>query len=223
MRWVKLGFGVAVLSLLAWNLRAQVATQRKLDALAAVPAPPAVVTPPAESPQVALSEKDAAYVIEAPDILTIDARGPKFRQLDGQHIVRPDGTIGLGEFGNVSVADLTLAAARKKLNDHLSKFADRPTAELRVHTVNSKAYYVIAEFGDGEQVTKRPCLGNETVLDAVGAEERKDRKMRVWVARKTPKSDDQVLPVDLAGILNGNTKTNYQLLPGDRVYLLAAK
>ena len=107
----------------------------------------------------------------------------------------------------------------KELSDHLSKSADRPTAELSVHTTNSKEYYVIANFGEGEQVTRRPYCGNETVLDALGVEDAKGRKLHVWVARKMPNSDDQVLPVDVAGIRGGRTKTNYQLVPGDRVYL----
>ena len=46
---------------------------------------------------------------------------------------------------------------------------------------------------------------------------------KIWVARPAPSDcgHDQILPVDWCGITrHGQVKTNYQLLPGDRVYIL---
>jgi hypothetical protein len=44
----------------------------------------------------------------------------------------------------------------------------------------------------------------------------------MWVARPTPaeKGEDHVLPVDYVAITQGLTDTNYQLLPGDRLYIV---
>jgi polysaccharide export outer membrane protein len=46
------------------------------------------------------------------------------------------------------------------------------------------------------------------------------------VARRTPNCDqpEQILPVDYIGLTqHGITRTNYQILPGDRVYVRADK
>jgi polysaccharide biosynthesis/export protein len=95
-----------------------------------------------------------------------------------------------------------------------------------VFAFNSKWYYVITDFaGSGEQVVRLPATGNETVLDAIsqiGGLSPVSSK-RIWVARPAPAgSPDQVLPVDWKGITRrAQTATNYQVLPNDRVYVMA--
>ena len=74
-------------------------------------------------------------------------------------------------------------------------------------------------------VVKLPATGNETVLDAVaqvnGLIAVSDAH-RIWVARPGPDGCESVLPVDWNGITAcGKTGTNYQILPGDRVYVKA--
>src|SRR5262249_2206044 len=49
-------------------------------------------------------------------------------------------------------------------------------------------------------------------------------RRKIWVARPAPANQEclQVLPVDwLAIVQGGATRTNYQLFPGDRVYIKA--
>ena len=49
-------------------------------------------------------------------------------------------------------------------------------------------------------------------------------RRRIWVARPAPANHEclQILPVDwLAIVQGGATRTNYQLFPGDRVYIKA--
>jgi len=95
-----------------------------------------------------------------------------------------------------------------------------------VYAYNSKFYYVITDFaGSGEQVVRLPHTGNETVLDSVslvgGLSAVSSKK--IWVARPAPTDcgNDQILPVDWCGITRrGQVKTNYQLMPYDRVYIL---
>ena len=100
--------------------------------------------------------------------------------------------------------------------------------QVDVLIYNSKFYYVITDFaGAGEQVARLPHTGNETVLDAMsligGLSAVSSRK--IWVARPSPTEcgHDQILPVDWCGITRrGEVKTNYQLMPFDRIYVLSA-
>src|SRR5207244_1516438 len=97
-----------------------------------------------------------------------------------------------------------------------------------VQSYNSKFYYVIYDGGRyGEQIIKLPITGGETVLDAI-AELRElpasSSTHRIWVARPVPAQVGcrQILPVDWAAITEGGSAvTNYQLMPGDRVYVKA--
>ena len=92
---------------------------------------------------------------------------------------------------------------------------------LDVTARNSKAYYVVLTGGSGrEHVTRLPITGNETVLDAVrqaGVVAVTD----VWITRPGENGKpDQTLPVDWTAITrHGKTETNYQILPGDRLYV----
>ena len=95
---------------------------------------------------------------------------------------------------------------------------------------NSKRFYVIFDgAGLGEQVIPQPITGSETVLDAVAAVNGLPSvasKRNIWVARRTPHPDcpEQILVVDWVGITqHGLTTTNYQIMPGDRVYVKAQR
>ena len=47
---------------------------------------------------------------------------------------------------------------------------------------------------------------------------------RIWIARPTPGGCDQRLVVNWADITEkGETKTNYQIMPGDRIYMAENK
>jgi hypothetical protein len=90
---------------------------------------------------------------------------------------------------------------------------------------NSKFYYIVTEgAGFGDQMVRIPVTGNETVLDAmaqIGGLQQVSSK-RIWIARPAPKDSacDQILPVDWQAITRGaSTATNYQLMPGDRIFV----
>ena len=90
---------------------------------------------------------------------------------------------------------------------------------------NSKVYYVITQgAGMGDNLRRFSITGNETVLDAMsqinGLSQLSSTK--IWIARPAPGNVrcDQILPVDWAAITQGgSTATNYQVLPGDRVFI----
>ncbi len=160
------------------------------------------------------------------DVYVALAETKVIQQIRGDHLVRQDGTIGLGTYGSVYVTGLTIAEAKAKIEKHLEKFLFRPQLSVDIAGFNSHVYYVIYEFpGTGEFVFRMPITGNETVLDALGNLRFLPAgvsKRRIWVARPAPAKccRTQILPVDWQAITrNGSTATNYQLLPGDRVYV----
>ena len=115
--------------------------------------------------------------------------------------------------------------AREAVEEHLSEFIEDPRVSLDVLVYNSKVFYVITEGGGfGDQVVRIPITGNETVLDAmsqIGGLSRVSSK-KIWISRPAPHGMgcDQVLPIDWEAITKGAvTSTNYQLLPGDRIFV----
>jgi polysaccharide export outer membrane protein len=150
------------------------------------------------------------------------------QQIRGEHLVRPDGTIGLGTYGAVYVAGMRLDQVKRAVEMHLSNFLLNPQISVDVFAYNSKKYYVIFDGGGyGQQVVAFPATGNETVLDAIsnvyGLSPVSSKKY-IWVARPAPCGHGcaQVLPVNWRAITEGgDTCTNYQLFPGDRLYVRA--
>ena len=146
------------------------------------------------------------------------------QQIAGEHTIGPDGYITLGSYGRVYVNGLTIDECRDAIEFHLSKHLDHPQVAVDVFSYNSKAYFVIFHStGLGERVLKYPFTGNETVLDAIANTEglQPNSSKRIWVARPLPNSNKPVvLPVDWVDITAyGKPDTNYQLLPGDRVFV----
>lgn len=143
--------------------------------------------------------------------------------------VRPDGTISLGSYGAVHLAGLTEPQARTAIEEHLSEFLMKPEIFLEVSPENNKAFYLVVErsAGEGESVTRVPLTGRENVLEVLSVIDGiplDANSHRMWIARPAPAEADcdQVLMVDWAGIVQrGRTATNYQLLPGDRLYIKA--
>lgn len=202
--------------------------------------PPKPIHPPIHGAPVPKEfEKRAlsSYVVEPPDILLIQATQAvalKTQPLEGSHLVRPDGTIGLGIYGDAFVAGKTLEQIKdgiaRLLKERASKdlTVEQIKLELQVDVVayNSKFYYVITDGGGyGQQVYRLPITGNETVLDAisqVGGLPLVASKKNIWVARATPHDchHPKILPVDwLAITQRGCAHTNYQMFPGDRLYV----
>jgi polysaccharide export outer membrane protein len=168
-------------------------------------------------------------VLTGPKVVVALAQTRGLQQLvRGEHLVRPDGTISLGVYGCAYVAGLNLCQAREAIEHYLSRFLLNPQISLDILGFNSKVYYIIFDGGGyGQQVYRMPVTGNETVLDAIGLVNGLPAvasRKKIWVARPSPADCgcDQVLPVDWNAVTQGgSTATNYQLLPGDRLYVKA--
>ncbi len=168
------------------------------------------------------------YGIKPPAVSVALRQTHALPQIRGEHLVRMDGTVSLGTYGDVYVAGLTLAGARLAIEALLSGELLNPRVTVDVAAYNSKVYYVIYDGGGrGQEVVKLPLAGGETVLDAISALHglpAASSTKRIWIARPVPGQVGcrQILPVDWDAITEGGaTNTNYQLFPGDRVYVKA--
>jgi polysaccharide export outer membrane protein len=164
-------------------------------------------------------------VLGNPDVSVQLAHTAGTQPLTGQYIVGPDGTINLRQYGTLHVAGKTITEIRVALQKQLAQYFDSPEVSVDVIAFNSKAFYVITEgAGLGDNVHRIPITGNETVLDAISTVNGLSQvsSTQVWVARPAPGGFgcQQILPVDYMAITRGGSSaTNYQILPGDRVYI----
>jgi polysaccharide biosynthesis/export protein len=150
------------------------------------------------------------------------------QQIAGQHLVAPDGTVTLGIYGSVSVVGMTIAQARAAIEQHLSQYLENPEVSVDVFAYNSKVYYIVTQgAGMGDGVYSMPIKGNETVLDAISQINglRNVSSKKIWIARPTDEPGKvQVLPVKWEDITaQASANTNYQILPGDRVFIAEDK
>ncbi|CAN5786266.1 hypothetical protein BH23PLA1_BH23PLA1_14770 [soil metagenome] len=183
------------------------------------------------------------YVVEPPDLIRVEVlEALPGRPITGELLVRPDGSISLNFYGEVYVAGLTPREIKEKVVVHLRQFlADEvlglvvidpddvtknkeiPPAEsdrvfVDVTAYNSKVYYV-----QGDVVTsgRFHVTGSETVLDAItwagGLLPSADPE-GIRLVRPSPPGGEEILPIDFDAIVHkGDTATNYQIRPGDRI------
>ena len=164
-------------------------------------------------------------ILKNPEVSVQLARASGTQPITGTYLVGPDGTINLRQYGSVHVAGHTLREAKLKTEQHLSQYLDSPEVSLDVAGYNSKVYYIITEgAGQGDNVVRVPVTGNETVLDAIsqirGLSQLSSKN--IWIARPAPGGFgcEQILPVDWDAITRGAvTATNYQVMPGDRIFV----
>ncbi len=146
------------------------------------------------------------------------------QRISGEHMVGPDGTITLGQYGSISVVGLTLDEVRQAVAQHLNAYFANPLVSVSVFAFNSKVYYIVTQGGGlGDNLVRLPYTGNETVIDALSQINGLSyvSSSRMWIARPDRDSQtSQILPVDWEGITQrADVETNYQVLPGDRLYI----
>ncbi len=182
------------------------------------------------------------YVVEPPDIIVVEVlEALPGRPISGERLVQPDGKISLGFYGTVYVAGLTTLEIKEKVVLHLRQFLSDNVLGLQgfkdekafevdpdksnrvfvdVASYNSKVYYVQGDVGSPGRL---PITGNETVLDALiyaGGLIPTASVPNIRLVRPAPPGAccEQTLPINYAAIVNaGDSTTNYQLMPGDRV------
>lgn len=173
--------------------------------------------------------KHLKAILRAPEVSITLAQSAGQQPVAGEHVVGPDGTVNLGTYGRVYVAGMTIRQARQAIEEQLGKSLLNPKVSVDVFAYNSKVYYVITQgAGLGDQLSRYPATGNETVLDAIAQVNGLSRlaSKKIWIARPAPGGVgcDQVLPVKWNDITAGAaTQTNYQVLPGDRIFIAEDK
>jgi len=164
-------------------------------------------------------------VLQRPEVSVQLARTAGTAPLTGEFLVGPDGTVNLKQYGVLHVAGKTVTEIRLELQKHLAQYFDTPEVSVDVRQFNSKVFYVITEgAGMGDNVRRVPSTGNDTVLDALSAVNGLSQvsSAQIWIARPAPGAFgcEQILPVDYAAIAKGgSTATNYQIMPGDRLFI----
>lgn len=184
--------------------------------------------------------------MEAGDVLVIepnDFNSPI--RLSSDQTVQQDGTIELGTYGRLQVVGLPIEEIQNQVQTLIAKHEiDRRKAnvELASHTgEGSSSPENLDDFGVTVRLVSQesgwfyvmgevnapgsyPLVGNETVLDAIilaGGLSDRGNDHKIILTR--PQMDGQprsILPVCYQQILQlGDVSTNYQLQPGDRIYV----
>jgi polysaccharide export outer membrane protein len=178
------------------------------------------------------------YRVEPGDVLVVepDSFDTSIR-LPSDQPVQLDGTIQLGRFGQLSVAGKSLPEIEREVrqlikrqlldetSDGLEESEERRAADasvsVRLLSRESKVFYVIGEVNAPGAY---PLVGRETILDAImtagGLTDRANEHKLIFVRPTGPEECRLVLPVCYRQIVQlGDTSTNYQVKPGDRIYV----
>lgn len=163
------------------------------------------------------------YVVEPGDVLLVqpaDLDSPV--RLPGDQPVLPDGTINLGRYGRVKVAGMIVDEIEAAVRGQIEvEKKDVGPITVRLVTRISKVYYVLGEVNSPGAFSLN---GRETVLDgiiAAGGLTDSASRQQIILSRPThPDGCRVVLPICYREIVQlGDTSTNYQLAPGDRIFV----
>jgi polysaccharide export outer membrane protein len=186
---------------------------------------------------------DIPYIVEPPDLLQIEVFVPSnvpFRAITGDRLVRPDGTITLGWYGDLHVRGLTvdqikvvmIMKLRRDMSDHalglvgedqdgnaiLVPPSNSDRVFVDVAAYNSKVYYV---QGDVNAPGRLPVTGHDTVLDALnyagGLSSYANPKDIVLYRPARGGKPTKSYTIDLDAINKGDARSNLQLFANDRI------
>ncbi|HEY1192418.1 MAG TPA: SLBB domain-containing protein [Gemmata sp.] len=164
-----------------------------------------------------------AHVVEPGDTLLVqpvEFDAPV--RLPPDQPVQPDGTIDLGQYGRPVVAGKTLPEVEGVVRGAIkAKETKDVPVTVRLLAKPGKVFYVLGEVNAPGAF---PITGHDTVLSAItqsGGPTRRASLQNVIVSRPTvPDGCRTVLPVCYTNIVQlGDTSTNYQLMPGDRIFV----
>jgi polysaccharide export outer membrane protein len=166
----------------------------------------------------------AEYRVEPGDgLLVLPSDLESKVRLPSDQTVLADGTIDLGKYGRLYAAGKTvpeIEAGVQAAVKAVEKDEDVGFIDVRLVNRQSKVYYVVGEVTTPGRFQ---LVGNETVLDGImtagGMTDRSSWRDIVLV-RPLGDGTGLVLMVDYGAIVRlGEAATNYQLCPGDRIYV----
>jgi polysaccharide biosynthesis/export protein len=165
----------------------------------------------------------AEYVVWPGDVLraeAVDLDSPI--RLPADQPVQIDGKIDLGGYGRLYVAGSTLEAAENLVQTTIkAKTKEAGEIRLRLLTAESKTYFVLGEVNAPGEF---PLAGRESVLNGIvraGGLTNNADVSKILVSRPSRPCDcRKVMAVCYRDIVQvGDTSTNYQLMPGDRIFI----
>lgn len=178
---------------------------------------------PAPLPRELAKQVHARYIVEAGDTLHLVVTDPNSNvRIPGDQPVLLDGTINLGQYGHLVVAGKTVDEIEGMVKASVdAQTKDAGFISVRLVGRQSKVFYV---FGEVNAPGAFPLTGRETVLDGIvsagGLTDSASHKNIVMTRPTPPDSCRIVLPICYDEIVqHGNTTTNYQLSPGDRIFV----
>jgi polysaccharide export outer membrane protein len=142
-------------------------------------------------------------------------------RLPADQRVMADGRIDLGRFGRINVAGLTLEETEDRIS-RVIQGQNQTATQVNVRLLEPvHRYYVLGEVNSPGSY---PLVGHETVLDGIlagGGLTGAAAPCTILLARPTATPSCRVtLPICYHEITQlGDTTTNYQLQPGDRIYV----
>ena len=166
-----------------------------------------------------------AHIVEPGDVLLVQpAELDAPVRIAADQPVLPDGTIDLGSYGRPLVAGKTVPVIETEINELVKpklKAGETATINVRIINRNSKVYYVLGEVNAPGAF---PITGRETALDAIlaaGGLTRKASEKNIVLSRPSePCNCRKVYPICYPHIVQlGDTTTNYQIMPGDRIFV----
>lgn len=164
-------------------------------------------------------------ILKAPEVSCQLAQASAMQPISGTYLVTPDGNVNLRKYGLVHIAGMSIPEAKLAVERHLQQFLDAPEVTIDVAGYNSKFYYIVTQgAANGDNLTRVPYTGNETVLDAMSQVNGISQmsSTNIWIARPAPSGNHcaQVFPIEWDAIVqDGATGSNYQIFPGDRVFI----
>ncbi len=156
--------------------------------------------------------------------------------------VQADGTIDLGQYGRVQVAGLGLEEIKQLAQTRVAahhdprrgdiaqtSFADRGGGPASLDTsisvrLISNESSVVFVLGEVNAPGLYPLVGRETVLESIivagGLTDRANEHKIILTRPASPDEPRKILPICYQQIVQlGDTSTNFQVQPGDRIYV----
>lgn len=150
---------------------------------------------------------DYPIVVEPPDLLIVEAlEALPGRPISGERLVRPDGTISLGFYGNVHVRGLSLEQVKAKIVLHLRSYLNDEILGLTSYVTRAEAeargFEIIEDEGGHQDERAAPEAGKaEDKSAALGGARPESGRMQPRLrkaARRTGADDNGSAAVDEA-------------------------
>jgi polysaccharide export outer membrane protein len=162
-------------------------------------------------------ERLLEYRLAPPDVLRITVRPEPV--IERELTIRPDGRISFDLVGEVLVEGETVEEVRAAMTAALTRYIVSPTVTVTLTASNSRRYYVFGEVGNPGSFA---LIGRVTAVEALATAGGSTRFAAANSARLVRSSSETplVYPVRFDDITQrGDSTTNYELRPGDVVYV----